>query len=116
MSPSTSGETFDNLNPATGEVLCRVEQAGAAEVERAVASAQAGFAVWSAMTGAERGRILHRAQRNLRARNREIAARRSPRHRQADPGGGSASTSSPAPTASSTTRDSPRRCTASTTS
>ena len=26
--PSTSGETFDNLNPATGEVLCRVEQAG----------------------------------------------------------------------------------------
>ena len=72
--PSTSGETFDDINPATGEVICRVEQAGAAEVEQAVASAQAGFAVWSAMTGAERGRILHRAQRNLRARNREIAA------------------------------------------
>jgi betaine-aldehyde dehydrogenase len=29
--PSTSGETFDNLNPATGEVLCRVEQAGETE-------------------------------------------------------------------------------------
>jgi betaine-aldehyde dehydrogenase len=72
--PSASGETFDNINPATGEVLCRVEQAGAADVEQAIASAQAGFAVWSAMTGAERGRILHRAQRNLRERNRAFAA------------------------------------------
>ena len=71
---STSGETFDDINPATGELVCRVEQAGAAEIEKAVTAAQAGFAEWSALTGAERGRILHRAQRNLRARNREIAA------------------------------------------
>ena len=71
---SASGERFDDINPATGEVICHVEQAGAAEVEAAIASAQSGFAVWSAMTGAERGRILHRAQQNLRARNREIAA------------------------------------------
>src|SRR5262249_4759339 len=72
--PSSSGETFDDINRATGEVICRVEQAGEAEVEQAIASAQAGFAVWSAMTGAERGRILHRAQRNLRERNRAFAA------------------------------------------
>jgi len=70
---STSGETFDDINPATGEVICRVEQAGAAEVEQAVAAAQAGFAAWSAMTGAERGRILHRAAQLLRERNRELA-------------------------------------------
>jgi betaine-aldehyde dehydrogenase len=70
---STSGETFDDINPATGEVICRVEQAGAAEVEKAVAAAQAGLKVWSAMTGAERGRILHRAAQLLRERNREIA-------------------------------------------
>jgi hypothetical protein len=70
---STSGETFDDINPATGEVICRVEQAGAAEVEQAVAAAQAGLKVWSAMTGAERGRILHRAAQLLRERNREIA-------------------------------------------
>jgi betaine-aldehyde dehydrogenase len=72
--PSTSGESFDDIDPATGEVLCRVEQAGAAEVEQAVAAATAGFAVWSAMTGAERGRMLNRAAQILRARNREIAA------------------------------------------
>jgi acyl-CoA reductase-like NAD-dependent aldehyde dehydrogenase len=57
-----------------GEVLCRVEQAGAAEVEQAAAATQAGFAVWSAMTDAERDRILHRAAKILRRRNREIAA------------------------------------------
>ena len=72
--PSTSGETFDDINPATGEILCHVEQAGPAEVEQAIASAQAGFAVWSTMSGAERGRVLHRAQRNLRERNRAFAA------------------------------------------
>ena len=70
---SASGETFNDINPATGEVLCRVEQAGAAEVEAAIAAAAAGFAVWSAMTGTERGRILHRAAQILRSRNREIA-------------------------------------------
>ncbi len=70
---SASGETFDDVNPATGEVLCRVEQAGATEVEAAIAAAAAGFAIWSAMTGTERGRILHRAAQILRSRNREIA-------------------------------------------
>ncbi|MDN0085680.1 betaine-aldehyde dehydrogenase [Crenobacter sp. SG2305] len=63
----------DNLNPATGELLCRVQQAGGDEVALAVESAKAGFAQWSAMTGAERGRILNRAAQLLRARNRELA-------------------------------------------
>ena len=69
----TSGEVFDDIDPATGELVCRVEQAGAAEVEAAVAAAQAGFAEWSQLTGAERGRILYRAASLLRARNGEIA-------------------------------------------
>lgn len=68
-----SGETFETLNPATGEALCRVHKAGGADVDRAVESAQAGFATWSAMTGAARGRILMEAVRLLRARNRELA-------------------------------------------
>ncbi len=70
---ATSGETFETINPATGEVLCRVQRANAADVDRAVSSAQAGFARWSRMTGAERGRILNRAARLLRERNDEIA-------------------------------------------
>ncbi|MBI3899412.1 MAG: betaine-aldehyde dehydrogenase [Gammaproteobacteria bacterium] len=70
---STSGETFADINPATGELLCHVEKAGQVEVDKAVAAAQEGFAVWSVMTGTERGRILNRAVQILRARNREIA-------------------------------------------
>ena len=69
----TASETFTKLNPATGQVLCQVELALAPEVERAIEAAQAGLAQWSAMTGAERGRILHRAAQLLRARNRELA-------------------------------------------
>ena len=72
--PTDGGQCFDNLNPATGELLCRVEQAGPVEVERAVAAAQQGFEVWSQMTGVERGRVLQRAALLLRARNDELAA------------------------------------------
>jgi len=70
---AASGESFDTLNPATGERICTVEQAGPAEVDAAVRAATEGFAVWSAMTGAERGRVLARAAQILRSRNREIA-------------------------------------------
>lgn len=68
-----SGEAFATLNPATGEVLARVEIAGPAEVERAVEVARRGQAVWAAMTGAERGRILRRVADLLRRRNDELA-------------------------------------------
>ncbi|MFC3109999.1 betaine-aldehyde dehydrogenase [Undibacterium arcticum] len=71
--PGTAAEKFANLNPATGQVLCEVEIAGAPEVERAIEAARAGFLLWSAMTGAERGRILYKAAQILRARNRELA-------------------------------------------
>jgi betaine-aldehyde dehydrogenase len=67
------GARFDNVNPATGQVVASVHAAVAADVNAAVTAAQRGFAVWSAMTGAERGRILHRAVALLRERNDELA-------------------------------------------
>jgi betaine-aldehyde dehydrogenase len=70
---ATSGGRFEDFNPATGERLCSVQVAGPADVERAVASAREGFKAWSAMTGAQRGRILMNAVRLLRERNRELA-------------------------------------------
>ncbi len=70
---ASTGEAFATVNPATGREICRVQQAGAADIERAVAAAEKGFAVWSAMTGAERGRVLQRAAALLRQRNRELA-------------------------------------------
>src|SRR3546814_6618106 len=68
-----SGKAFETVNPATGEAICTVQQASAADVDAAVDSAREGFAVWSRMSGTARGRVLHEAQRILRARNRELA-------------------------------------------
>ncbi len=65
--------TFITSNPATGEKLAEVEIAGAPEVEAAVAAAKRGQAVWAAMTGLERGRVMKRAADILRARNAELA-------------------------------------------
>ena len=58
---ATSGETFETFNPATGEALATVQQASAADIERAVQSARDGQRVWAAMTAMQRSRILRRA-------------------------------------------------------
>ncbi len=71
---STSGRSFETVNPATGAVLASVEQAGDAEVNKAVASAAEGFGIWSVMTGAQRSSVLRRAAHILRDRNEELAA------------------------------------------
>ncbi|MBT3437078.1 MAG: betaine-aldehyde dehydrogenase [Oceanospirillaceae bacterium] len=70
---ATSGETFTSINPALGEPLATIDQASQADVNLAVANAQAGFALWSAMVPVERSRILRRAAQLLRDRNDELA-------------------------------------------
>lgn len=70
---ASSGESFQTINPATGEVLCTVQHAGVDDVDRAVSAARAAFQEWSATPGAERGRILNRAVALLRQRNDELA-------------------------------------------
>ncbi|BAP45109.1 betaine aldehyde dehydrogenase [Pseudomonas sp. StFLB209] len=66
-------ETFDAINPANGEVLAKVQRATAADVDRAVKSAEKGQKIWAAMTATERSRILRRAVDILRERNDELA-------------------------------------------
>ncbi|WP_304334746.1 betaine-aldehyde dehydrogenase [Conchiformibius steedae] len=66
-------ETFDNINPANGEVLAKVQQSDSAEVEAAITTARKGQAIWAAMTAVERSRILLKAVDILRERNRELA-------------------------------------------
>lgn len=69
-----SGKTFDVINPGTGKVIYRVEQADESVMQAAVASAREGFEAWSAMTGKARARILNRAVALLHERNDELAA------------------------------------------
>jgi betaine-aldehyde dehydrogenase len=68
-----AGEKFASINPATGEILGYVTAAGPIQVEAAVRAAQKGQAIWGAMTGSERGRVLRRAADILRSRNQELA-------------------------------------------
>jgi aldehyde dehydrogenase (NAD+) len=59
---SASGKTFPTINPATGEVICDVAEADAADVDRAVAAARHAFerGPWRKTAAAERGRLLNK--------------------------------------------------------
>ncbi|MBL4814356.1 MAG: betaine-aldehyde dehydrogenase [Shewanella sp.] len=69
-----TGETFEVINPATGEVSYLVEVADEKIQQAAIESAKTGFAIWSKMTPMERSRILLKAVAILRERNDELAA------------------------------------------
>ena len=69
-----TGETFEVINPATGQVSYLVETATEAVQQAAIASSKAGFATWSKMTAMERSRILLKAVALLRKHNDELAA------------------------------------------
>ncbi len=68
-----TGAPIPVLYPATGETIAELHAATPAIVEQAIASAQSGFATWSATPPAERGRVLRRAADIVRARNRELS-------------------------------------------
>ena len=59
---SVSGRTFETINPATGDVITRVEEGGKADIDRAVRAARHAFesGPWKKMSARERGRLLYR--------------------------------------------------------
>ncbi|MBN9222474.1 MAG: aldehyde dehydrogenase family protein [Mesorhizobium sp.] len=57
--PALSGRTFDTVNPATGEVIAKVAEAGADDIDAAVRSARAAFeGPWKRMRAADRGQLM----------------------------------------------------------
>jgi len=71
--PNRSGQTFEVVNPATGDVVYEVEVADDTVQQAAIDSAKRGFKQWSAMTGVERSRILLKAVALLREKNNALA-------------------------------------------
>lgn len=57
---SSSGETFETVNPATGEVLARVARGNAADIDLAVAAARRAFEdrAWRTLNAYDRGNLL----------------------------------------------------------
>jgi alpha-ketoglutaric semialdehyde dehydrogenase len=68
------GEYFDNVNPAdTSDVIGRFPLSGTSDVERAVASAQRGFASWKRTPAPLRGDVMRRVGDLLSRRKDEVA-------------------------------------------
>ncbi len=72
---SSGGQTLDVLNPATGEVVGRVQSATREDVDRAVAAAREAFedGRWSELGLADRSAILWKAADILEQRTQEVA-------------------------------------------
>ena len=70
---SQSGRTLDVMNPATGEVNGTLAHAGVADLDRALAATERGFAVWRKVSAFERSKLMRRAADLLRERAGEIA-------------------------------------------
>ena len=69
-----SGKTFDVFNPATGEVIARVAEGDAADVDLAVAGARKAFPKWAALPPAARSKILWRIGDLIDEHAHELAA------------------------------------------
>lgn len=70
---AASGKTFAVTNPATGEEIATVADAGVAEAEAAVNAAHAAFPAWSKRPADERAELLHAAFDILKSRIEEHA-------------------------------------------
>src|SRR5260370_42103825 len=67
------GKTFPVHNPATGELIAEVADAGPAEAEAAIQAASDAFPAWSKRPADERAELLHKAFEILRDRIEEHA-------------------------------------------
>jgi len=73
---SESGKTFATIDPSTGEEICQVSAADAADVDKAVRAARAGFedGPWHRMKASERGRLLYKLADLIEANGDGLAA------------------------------------------
>ena len=72
---SESGRTFATINPSTGEEICQVAEADAADVDKAVCAARAAFerGPWHTMPASQRGRLLYRLADLIEANAEHLA-------------------------------------------
>lgn len=60
---SKSGQTFETVNPSTGEVIASIQKGAKADIDVAVEAANNAFKLgspWRTMDASERGRLLYK--------------------------------------------------------
>ena len=72
---AVSGKTFPVFNPATGEILAKVAEGDAADVDLAVSAARRAFesGPWRSMSPAERARLIYKLADKLEERLEDLA-------------------------------------------
>lgn len=69
-----SGRYYDNINPATGEVICQVAAAGPEDVDLAVEAAQKAYdEAWAPMHPTERAALIFKLADLIEERTEELA-------------------------------------------
>ena len=84
---AADGQTFEVVNPATGETIATAPLGGKADVDRAVEAAQKAFEDpkgWANWPAGKRGRSLAKLGELVKKNSRGACAAREPQHRQAD--------------------------------
>ena len=71
---AASGKTIAVRNPATGEVIGQLAHAGKEDLDRALAAAEKGFAIWRNTSAHERQATMRKAAVLLKERADQIAA------------------------------------------
>ncbi len=69
-----SKDYITSVNPATGEVLARIEQASAKDYDKVMKKARAAFLVWRQMPAPQRGEIVRQIGEALRAKKDMLGA------------------------------------------
>ncbi|WP_374527002.1 aldehyde dehydrogenase [Novosphingobium sp.] len=69
----SSGKLIDQFNPATGQLLGRIQAGSVEDARRAVQAAADAFPAWSKTSAAERQAILFEMLRRLKAREADFA-------------------------------------------
>ncbi|HZU68468.1 MAG TPA: aldehyde dehydrogenase family protein [Ktedonobacteraceae bacterium] len=72
---AASGKTFDTINPANGQVLAKVAEGDAEDINRAVSAARKAFesGPWPRLTPSQRGRLLWRVAELIEQHAEELA-------------------------------------------
>ncbi|MEL7035474.1 MAG: aldehyde dehydrogenase family protein [Cyanobacteria bacterium J06592_8] len=72
---SVSGKRFETINPSTGEVICDVAEADAADVEKAVTAARNAFqrGDWQKISARKRGELLYKLADLIEQNKEELA-------------------------------------------
>jgi aldehyde dehydrogenase (NAD+) len=70
---AASGKTFETSEPSSGKLLAEVSDAGAAEIDAAVAAAARALPKWSASSGYARAKVLYAVGRAMQRHQRLFA-------------------------------------------